>query len=383
VSTFWQPLLAWTSVLLWLFLWLLPWRPWWPGPRLEPQGEGAEPNEAHLNEITALVPARDEAQVLPTTLRALKAQDAELRIVVVDDASSDGTAQVARAALGPRGDVLRAARRPEGWTGKLWALEWGRRSVETPWTLLLDADIALAPGLVRAALAKAREERIDLLSLMATPRMETFWERLLMPAFVYFFQLLYPFRLSNTRLPWVAAAAGGFVLVRTALLERIGGFGALRGALIDDCTLARRCKRAGARTWIGLSRSLHSVRRAGSLAALRDMVARTAFTQLGHSAFWLALVTGLMVLAFAVPVWASATPGLRMAGSAALIAMAASYLPTLRYYGRSVLWAPALPLIGLLYLWMTWVSAWRHWRGRGATWRGRSYPGSAAGAGEP
>lgn len=371
----WQSWLAWSAAALWLILIVLPWRPWWPGPRLETKSSGRIARTGGLREVTALVPARDESAVLPATLPALLAQDPALQVVVVDDDSGDGTAEVARALLQGRGRVVRAAPKPAGWSGKLWALEQGRREVETPWILLLDADILLQPGLVDAAWRKAREDGLDLLSLMATPRMETFWERLLMPAFVYFFQLLYPFRLSNTRVWAVAAAAGGFVLVRAALLERIGGFGALRGALIDDCTLARHAKQAGARTWIGLSRGLGSVRRNGSLGAIRDMVARTAFTQLGHSVFWLAAATAVMLLVFPVPLWAVATPGLRSAGTVALGAMVLSYVPLLRYYGRSPLWAFALPAVGLLYLWMTWVSALRHWRGRGAAWRGRHYPG--------
>lgn len=362
---------AWSAAGLWFVVLLLPWLPWWPGPRLEVAGA---PKEAPcLDGITVLIPARDEAAGLPAVLQALRAQGQGLRVVVIDDDSSDDTAEVARRLLGGEGCVLRGAVKPPGWSGKLWALEQGRRLVETPWILLLDADIVLRPGLLDAAYRKARAEGLDLLSLMATPRQVGFWERLLMPAFVYFFKLLYPFRISNSRWAGTAAAAGGFVLLRAGLLECIGGFGALRGALIDDCTLARLCKRHGARTWVGLSRDVRSLRRADALAAIRDMVARTAFTQLGYSRTWLGLCTVLMVLAFVVPLAGLWDPRAAVPGTLAWASMSLSYLPTVVYYGRSPLWALLLPAIGILYLWMTWVSALRHWRGQGAGWRGRHY----------
>ncbi len=371
----WFPAVAWTAAGLWLLILALPWRPWWPGPRLEGGGVGA----ARLDEITVLIPARNEAETLGRTLRALWGQGPGLRVVVIDDESTDGTDGVARAGLRGRGCLLRSQPKPQAWSGKLWALEQGRRRVCTPWILLLDADIVLRPNLLTKAYEKARTDGLDLLSLMASPRLEGFWERLLMPAFVYFFKLLYPFRLANKPSPWFAAAAGGFVLIRASVLEQIGGFGALRGALIDDCTLARLCKQAGARTWIGLSRSVRSSRRAESLGALRDMVARTAFTQLGHSFLWLMVCTALMVLTFIVPVLALGASGAMPAGMVALGAMGASYVPILIYYRRSPAWAVLLPLIGGLYLWMTWVSAVRHWRGQGATWRGRRYADPRAG----
>lgn len=318
--------------------------------------------------MTALVPARDEAPVIGTTIGALRAQGRGLRIVVIDDQSSDETASVARAA---GAEVISGGPLAEGWVGKLWALEQGRLTVTTRHTLLVDADIELRPGVVAALLEKDRA----LVSLMAVLEMSNFWERLLIPAFVYFFKLLYPFRVSNSTSSLVAAAAGGCVLVETSMLERIGGFGALRGAIIDDCTLARKVKDAGGRTWLGLTHAAISLRRMPTLGAIWHMVARSAFAQLRYSAVLLVLCVAALAIAFWVPVagvvggsgvtwWLSLT---------ALVAMIATYLPVLLFYGRSPLWALALPVAGTLYLLMTVSSAVRAWRGVRSSWKGREY----------
>lgn len=356
---------------LWIALLLVPWRPWSTRERFEPAG--ADP-AAELSDVTVLIPARNEAGVIGLTLQALALQGTGLRIIVIDDQSNDDTAKEAREAGPENLTVLQGQPLPAGWAGKLWALEQGRGHVRSDLVLLLDADIELAPGTIAGLKRKLTAERVDLVSVMAALRMETFWERLLVPAFIYFFKLLYPFALGNSPRCRVGVAAGGCILVRAATLETIGGFGALRSALIDDCTLARKLKAAGHRTWIGLSHAVRS-HRAYSLAAIWNMVARSAFTQLRYSLLLLLATTVLMVLSFWFP-WlglflAGAT--VRWVAGAGIAAMSAAYLPTLRYYDRSPLWVLALPLIGTLYLLMTWSSAFRYWRGQRSAWKGRVY----------
>jgi hopene-associated glycosyltransferase HpnB len=212
-------------------------------------------------------------------------------------------------------------------------------------------------------------------SVMAAPRFGSFWERLLLPAFVYFFKLLYPFQLANGSRTRVAAAAGGCVLIERRVLDGIGGFAALRGALIDDCTLARLAKQAGFATWIGLTHAAFSVRASSHLADVWNMVARTAFTQLRYSTLWLLACTGTMALVFAVPVagLVAAEGPARAAAGIACAALCVTYVPTLRYYGLHWLRALALPAVAALFLAMTWTSALRYWRGTRSAWRGRTY----------
>jgi len=369
--------LAAAAAAVWVGILAAPWRPWSTRERLEAAPVGGDP-EADvgadgLAEITVLIPARNEAAVIGETLAALRDQGAGLRIIVVDDQSSDATAAIARAA---GADVVVGAPLPEGWVGKLWALEQGRRVVRSPLVLLVDADIALRPGVVRALLDRRRDGGgLQLVSLMAVLEMTSGWEKLLIPAFVYFFKLLYPFRLSNGRGRLVAAAAGGCVLVESAALERIGGFGALRHAIIDDCTLARRVKETGGRTWVGLTHGAISLRRMPTLGTIWQMVARSAFAQLRYSTVLLVACVALLALAFWVPlvaVVAGATIA-RWCGLVALLAMAATYVPVLRFYDRSPLWAAALPVAGTLYLAMTVSSAIRAWRGVRSSWKGRTY----------
>jgi hopene-associated glycosyltransferase HpnB len=295
-----------------------------------------------------------------------------LHIIVVDDESSDATADIARAA-GAR--VISGLPVPPGWSGKVWALEQGRGAVQTEYLLLVDADIALDAGLAATLLAKMRSEGIALASVFPVPSFATFWERLLMPAFVYFFGLLYPFRLSNSARSRIAAASGGCILVERRALDAIGGFGAISHALIDDCTLAQRVKAAGFRTWIGLTHSARGMRSYGSLANIRAMVERTAYTQLRYSVMWLLACTAMMLLAFAVPMAAlfHADRAVEALAVVALTAMAVTYAPTLRFYGRSALWALSLPLIGTMYLGMTWCSAVRFYRRERARWKDRVY----------
>jgi len=367
------------AAVLWTAVLAVPWRPWSTRERLD--ADPAKPGDDDLSQVTAVVPARDESAVIARSVGALRAQGTDLRIIVIDDQSSDDTAEIAMRAGGACCEVLTGTPLPSGWVGKMWALEQGRRRVQTPLTLLVDADIELRPGLVPALLAKRRAERARLVSLMAALPMQTPWESLLVPAFVYFFKLLYPFALSNGHSRWIAAAAGGCVLVETAALEEIGGFGSLRGELIDDCALARRVKDHGGRTWIGLTHSAVSLRAMGSLRPIWEMVARSAFAQLRFSITLLALCALLLILAFWVPVTAVLAGGapVRLLAVVALAAMWASYLPTLRYYRQSPAWALTLPLAGTLYLGMTLTSAMRAWRGVRSRWKGRVYQRMASG----
>ena len=365
-------LFAITGAAIWLTILLLPWRPWSTSEVLD---VSSPLPEVDLGDITVLIPARNEAETIKATLPALTAQGRGLNIILIDDQSSDGTGQVARKAVDENLLIIKGKSLPSGWTGKLWALEQGRSHIRTPFTLLLDADIEPLPGII-GELKRAMQERdVQLISLMAELRMETFWERLLMPAFIYFFKLLYPFRLSNTGTSRVAAAAGGCILLETRLLHEIGGFDSLRGELIDDCALARRIKTLGYKTWIGLTHSVRSIRKYEKLRTIWEMVARTAFTQLHYSGLVLALCTAVMVLSFVVPVLGLFLPSgmAKFFSALGLAIMILCYLPTLKFYGLPGRWALALPLIGILYLAMTWTSAMRYWLGRGSHWKGRAY----------
>ena len=344
--------------------------------------------------VTAVVPARNEAAVLPATLPSLLTQDypGKLTVVLVDDDSADGTAQVAEklaAASGqPFQDVIRlvpAGQRPDGWAGKVWAMECGLAAAGQPeYVLFTDADISYAPGTLTALVRAADGGGYGLVSQMALLRAETAWERLIVPAFVYFFAQLYPFRRVNRPQARTAAAAGGCMLVRRADLTAAGGLAMIRGARIDDVALGRVLKRAGARCWLGLTTDVRSRRPYPSLAGLWDMVARSAYTQLRYSPLLLAgTLAGLAWLYLLPP--AAAVAGLAAAaaggGPAAWITAAAgisawamltaSYVPMQRLYGLSPVRALALPVAAALYGAMTFDSARRHWSGRGGEWKGR------------
>ncbi|MGH8307299.1 MAG: glycosyltransferase [Gammaproteobacteria bacterium] len=359
--------LAVASALIWWGILLAPWRPWSTRERFE---VGSSENDDQAGDVTVLIPARDKAELLPRTLAALTGSGRAPRIIVIDDHSGDDTAALARAA---GAEVITAAPLPAGWNGKLWALEQGRVQAVSRWLLLLDADIELAPGVVPALKAMACHRKLQLVSLMAWLRMAGFWEQLLMPAFVFFFKLLYPFKLANSPSSRLAAAAGGCILVESQVLAEIGGFGALRSELIDDCALARAVKARGHATWIGLTHAATSQRTYDALASIFQMVARSAFTQLRNSITLLGLCSLLLLVACWVPIAGLFFPMARWAALCAWLAMAASYLPTLRFYQRSPWWCLGMPLIGTLYLSMTWYSAWRHWSGTGARWKGRDY----------
>lgn len=364
--------LIWAALLIWLAMLLLPWRPFSTRERIEC---GDPATDDGLVEVSALVPARDEAESIASTLQALARQGPLARIVLVDDQSSDGTANQARALALSNLEVVVGAPPPSEWSGKLWALQQGLARISTPYTLLLDADIELRPGLLNALLDKLKREQREMVSVMARLPMESWWESLLIPPFIYFFKLIYPFALANSRSRWIAAAAGGCILIKTETLLRIGGFAALRGALIDDCTLARKVKEAGGSIWLGLSQGVRAIRPYAGLSNIWNMVARTAFTQLRYSSGLLLLCTLLMAIIFLIPVcglWSDSAQ-IRVIAAFSCGIMLITYLPILSYYDRPWWWLPTLPLAALLYLAMTWTSALRYWRGERSRWKRRVY----------
>ncbi|MFZ5792444.1 MAG: glycosyltransferase [Pseudomonadota bacterium] len=353
---------------------------------------------AHWPKVAAVLPARDEAATVKAVLEDLVAQDypGALAIFLVDDGSRDGTGEIARAvataAPANRPITVVAGRPlPAGWTGKLWALAQGVEAAEAhqpdlDFLLFTDADIVHGTRQLRRLVAQAQAERADLVSLMAKLVCASLWERLLIPAFVYFFQKLYPFAWVNDPRRRTAAAAGGCVLIRKRALGRIGGIAAIRGRLIDDCSLARAVKRSGGRLRVGLADETRSLRGYDGLKPIWAMVARSAYTQLRHSP-WLLLgtVLGMALLYLVPPLLALSWPwhGDAAAGLAASLAwllMALSYRPMLVYYGRPPIEALLLPLAGLLYTLMTLDSA-RLYHARGGNrWKGRDYgPAGEAG----
>lgn len=338
--------------------------------------------------VCVVVPARDEAAVLPASLPSLLAQDypGRAEIFLVDDGSSDGTGELARELARRHGGlpltVDSPGEPPAGWTGKLWAVRHGiglARARGPEFLLLTDADIAHAPDSLRELVAAARGGGFDAVSLMARLRVESVWERLVVPAFVYFFAQLYPFRRIGRKGARTAAAAGGCVLLRTEAAERARIPDAIRHAVIDDVALARAVKGGGGHIWLGLAERVDSVRPYPRLHDLWRMVSRSAYAQLRHSPpLLLAAVLGL-ALVYLVPPFAllaglttGATPA-AVCGGVAWLVMAGTYVPMLRYYGQPLWLAPLLPFTAFLYLLMTVDSAVQHYRGRGAAWKGRTY----------
>jgi hopene-associated glycosyltransferase HpnB len=343
--------------------------------------------------VAAVVPARNEAAVLPDTLPSLlgQAYPGPFRVVLVDDESSDGTAAAARRIGGRAGpQVLPGSPTPPGWAGKVWAMEQGLRAADdADYLLFTDADIGFAPDVVAALVRAAEADDRGLVSQMALLRAATFWERLLVPAFVYFFAQLYPFRRVNAPGARTAAAAGGCMLVRRGDLAAAGGLPRIRGARIDDVALGRLLKRPPdpVRCWLGLSTGVVSRRPYPRLSGLWDMIARSAYTQLRYSPVTLAgTLAGLLWLYAAPPAatvgglaWLAAGGGqtaawLAAAGVAGWALMAASYVPMLRLYRLSPWRAPSLPVIAILYAAMTADSARRYYRGKGGQWKGRTIP---------
>ncbi|MEV6947915.1 glycosyltransferase [Streptomyces sp. NPDC051172] len=338
--------------------------------------------------VCIVVPARDEAAVLPASLPSLLAQEypGPAEIFLVDDGSSDGTGELARELAETRGGlpltVVSPGEPPAGWTGKLWAVRHGidlARARGPEYLLLTDADIAHAPDSLRELVAAARGGGFDVVSQMARLRVESLWERLVVPAFVYFFAQLYPFRRIGRKGTRTAAAAGGCVLLRTEAAERARIPDAIRHAVIDDVALARAVKGSGGRIWLGLAERVDSVRPYPRLHDLWRMVSRSAYAQLRHNPLLLLGTVAGLVLVYLVPPaalvagMASGNGAAGLVGGAAWLVMTGTYLPMLRYY-RQPLWpAPLLPFTAFLYLLMTVDSAVQHYRGRGAAWKGRTY----------
>jgi len=330
--------------------------------------------------VVAVVPARNEANHIAASIGSLLRQEysGSFRIVLVDDDSSDETALIAtRAAASAPSQliVVGSESPPRGWTGKIWAVKQGIASAEElqpEYLLLTDADIVHAPDTLAWLVKQARAGGFVLTSLMAKLRCESLAERTHVPAFIYFFQMLFPFSWVSKPHASTAAAAGGCMLVRADALENAGGIASIRNALIDDCSLAEKLKKVGP-VWLGLTDRARSIRPYDTLADVRRMIARSAYAQLRYSPLLLAATIVMMVLTFiAPPLLAIFATGLtRYLGIVVWLAMTISYIPTLRFYRLSPLWSLALPGIAALYLYYTIISAYDHMRGRGGQWKGR------------
>ena len=355
------------ALLAWIFLAGSHGRFWQFGPVLPRSEPVATPP------VAIIVPARDEADGIAASIGSLLAQHyPDFHVLLVDDESSDATAAIARALPGSeRLTVIAGSTRPRGWAGKLWAVHQGVSRSDAPLVLLTDADIVHEPAHLSRLVAQLQATGVDLVSEMVALRCESLAERALIPAFVYFFAMLFPFAWVNDGLRATAAAAGGTMLVRRHALDRIGGIGAISGALIDDVALASRIKRGG-RIWLGHSELARSVRPYPDLASVWRMIARSAYTQLRLSPSLLVLSTILMTLLFLLP--PIATFGGSSIGAAAWLVMAATFVPTLRRFRLSLAWLPLLPLTAAFYIAATIGSAWSHHAGRGAVWKSRAYP---------
>jgi hopene-associated glycosyltransferase HpnB len=357
-----------TSLLIWLYLFFAHGRFWRSVPQLPP----AAPPE--FPDVDIVVPARDEAHTIVEVIGSLLAQDygGKFRVILVDDNSSDGTAALAGTAANL--SVISLQSKPAEWSGKLWALSQGVAAGHAPLLLFTDADIVHDPRHLSSLVAKHLQSRAAMVSEMVRLNCTSLAERALVPAFVYFFQMLYPFRKVNDPRSSVAAAAGGTVLIQREALLRIGGLDAIKNSLIDDVALATAVKKSGT-IFLGHSGLAASIRPYPAFADVWHMISRTAFTQLRHSAVLLALTLIALTLVWLVPAAAILFGhGWRFACGLAAFGLAAiSYLPTLARYRRSFLWALALPLIALFYMAATTGSALNHWRGQGARWKSRAY----------
>jgi hopene-associated glycosyltransferase HpnB len=414
------------SLTIWLGL-LSFWGQFWRADQLL-EVEVAETQLESLPVVCAVVPARNEADVLPTTLRSLLLQDypGTFNVFLVDDRSTDDTANFAEGVAhavnkSQQLHIISGESLPPGWSGKLWAVEQGIQNAQTltpDYFFLTDADIEHDIGNLRRLVAKAIQEDLDLVSVMVRLRCQSFWEKLLIPAFVFFFQKLYPFRWVNNPNNQTAAAAGGCILIRKDALERIGGIQVIRQTLIDDCALAEAVKKSGrvgewesgeqsnsfslapsspypqrgprvplppaspkGYIWLGLSTLTRSLRPYPSLGTVWDMVARTAYTQLNYSPLLLLGTLLGMTLIYLLPplgvilgaIWGNWA--IALTGLLTWLLMSLAYYPTIRFYQISLWFIFSLPAIAFLYTLMTLDSAIRHWQGRGGAWKGRVYPG--------
>ena len=334
--------------------------------------------------VVAIVPARNEAETIVRTVESLvkQAYPGELRVVVVDDHSDDGTGTLAREAAERAGAsdrvlILQGAALESGWTGKLLAMQQGVKSGlarEAEYFWFTDADIEHAPDTLRRIVQRGERDKLDLVSLMVLSQVNSLPERLLIPPFLYFFLQLYPPSWIASRKRKTAGAAGGCILLKRTALERIGGLAAIRNEVIEDCAMARAVKRTGGGIWLGLTRKSVSLRTYRAFTEIQDLIARTAFTQLGYSGLLLAGTLLGMALTYLAPMFLtfSAQPVVWRTGLAAWVLMAITYLPTVRFYRMSPLWAAGLPVAAAFYTYATWLSAVRYWLGRGGQWKGRA-----------
>jgi len=375
-------ILAVISLLIWIILTFLR-GAFWQLRRFDAD-LGAVEALAAWPRVLAVVPARNEAETIARVVGSLLKQlyPGEYRVIVVDDHSEDGTAALAveagqAAGSANRLNMVAAAELPGGWTGKLWALQQGVQSgVEfaADYYWFTDADIVHESEALGRLVSRAERQKLELTSLMVMLQAKSFAEKLLIPAFLYFFLKLYPPKWIADTGAKTAGAAGGCILLRRVALERIGGFAAIGAEVIDDCALARAVKRSGGAIWMGLTRRSVSLRSYKSFGEIRDLIARTAYTQLGYSPVLLLGTLLGMIVTYAAPVALAlgTQPLLWRMGLAAWALMTISYLPTVRFYRLSPLWAPALPVAAAFYSYATWVSAVRYWMGRGGQWKGRA-----------
>ncbi|MBT3305503.1 MAG: glycosyltransferase [Alphaproteobacteria bacterium] len=354
--------------------------------RADQRLENAPDENRDWPDVVCVIPARNEALSIGRTVASLTEQEypGKVSVIVVDDNSDDGTADAARQDTKNPDALTVITGKPleQGWSGKLWAVHQGLDAAQTvdsqaPYVLLTDADITHDRESLKRLIAKAEDGGLDLVSLMVRLRSDSFWEKLLIPAFIFFFQKLYPFPWVNDPGRSTAAAAGGCMLVRREALNRAGGIKAIHHHLIDDCALAALMKQHGP-IWLGLSTRVVSERRYERLSEIWDMVARTAFEQLNHSVLALIGTVAAMLITYVVPPLAA----LGVMGEAPVVAvgwitwwglMGVAFFPTLRLYAQSPLWAVLLPFSAFLYTLMTVSSAVRYWQGRGGAWKGRHY----------
>lgn len=393
-TTFWLSISL-LSGLIWIGLLLFRGQFWQANQVLAPTPPPLDRKE--WPGVCAIVPARNEAEVLPQSLRSLLQQTypGPFKILLIDDQSTDKTGEIAQQIAtdldkNHQLQVIQTSPLPPGWSGKLWAMHQGietvlAESAHPTYFLLTDADIQHEANSLLSLVTKAEQENRDMVSLMVRLRCQSIWEQLLIPAFVFFFQKLYPFLWVNQPQKQMAAAAGGCILVRHQTLSAIGGIEVIRDALIDDCALAAAIKltpttQPNRNIWIGLTSATQSLRSYDTLDSIWSMVARTAFTQLNYSTFLLiGTVIGMFLVYMVPPVSIGlglylGNISISLTGLVTWVLMALAYLPTIRLYQLSPIWAVSLPLIAILYNLMTLDSARQHWQGKGGAWKGRVYP---------
>jgi hopene-associated glycosyltransferase HpnB len=379
---YWTDILGIVTLAIWLHLFFG--RGWfWRVKTLDANADRAKP-QVVFPKIVAVVPARNEAKTIGEVVTSLVRQDygGAFFIVIVDDHSDDETAAIASRVSMEHGAeekvrVVTASALPAGWTGKLWALNEGvvTADAEAPaFYWFTDADITHAPDALRRLVARAEQNNLGLASFMVLLQAKTLPERALIPAFLYFFLMLYPPHWIADEDLSTAGAAGGCILLRREALDRIGGLASIRGEVIDDCALARAVKESGGQVWMGLTRESASLRAYGTFGEIRDLIARTAFTQLRYSTLFLAGTLAGMFLTYLAPVMLLFVHDstVRLLGLLAWLLMTLSFLPTVRFYRLSAAWAPLLPLTALFYSYATWLSAVRYWMGKGGLWKGRA-----------